>query len=78
MNRGARHAPAFRDAADCQCFLDRITEAVARFGIEVHVFCLMPNHFHLLVRSVFWAPSAVMRHLMGGSVLSEEMRGDRS
>ena len=27
----------------------RISEAVERFGLRVHAYCLMPNHYHLLL-----------------------------
>jgi REP element-mobilizing transposase RayT len=49
MNRGARRAPIFLQDDDCQAFLDLLGQLPRRFGIEVHAWSLMPNHFHLLV-----------------------------
>ena len=52
MNRGARREPIFRDPDHCALLLEKLAEVVVRFGLEVHAYALMPNHFHLLVRSV--------------------------
>lgn len=39
------------DDADCQSFLDTLAKAVARRGWLCRAFCLMTNHFHLLVET---------------------------
>ncbi len=49
--RGARRAPIFGDDEDCFCFLDLLETASRRYGIEPHAYSLMPNHYHLLLRS---------------------------
>ena len=74
MNRGARRAPIFRDPADRQLFLDWVAQAVDRFGIEVHVYCLMPNHYHLLVRSEKGRLSKAIKHFTSGYVLALNKR----
>lgn len=51
MNRGARHCDIFLNDADRRSFLDCLAEASERSGIELHSYCLMGNHFHLLVRT---------------------------
>jgi len=63
MHRGARRAPVFRDDDDCVRFLGTVEDAVHRFGVEVHAYSLMPNHYHLLVRSARGNLSRAMRHL---------------
>lgn len=63
MHRGARQAPIFRENGDCTLFLGTLESAVRRFGIEVHAYSLMPNHYHLLIRSVRGNLSRAMRHL---------------
>ena len=52
MHRGARRAPIFKITDDCTSFLGLLGEMVPRFGLEVHAYSLMPNHYHLLIRSV--------------------------
>jgi len=49
MNRGAGRRRVFFTASDARRFLYLVGEAHNRFGVEVDAFCLMPNHFHLLV-----------------------------
>lgn len=63
MNRGARHAPVFPDDATCALFVDQLAELPVRFGVEVHAYALMPNHFHLMLETPRGDLSRAMRHL---------------
>ena len=65
MNRGARREPTFRDPDHCGLFLEHLGRVVKRFGLEIHAYVLMPNHFHLLVRSVRGNISESMKQLLG-------------
>ena len=51
MNRGDRQEPIFGDDRDRQRFLETLTEACEKTGWQVHAFCLMSNHFHLVVET---------------------------
>jgi len=51
MNRGLAHRPIFEVRADIRFFLSRIAKAFRRGEIEVHAWCLMTTHFHLLAYS---------------------------
>ncbi len=51
MNRGHRGGDLFLDDTDRRRFLGAVAELPERFGLEVHVFVLMDNHYHLLVRT---------------------------
>ena len=51
MNRGNRRERVFRKTADYALFLDRLGRFSAEFGVEVLSYCLMPNHFHLFLRT---------------------------
>ena len=51
MNRGDRREAIFRDDADRKRFMETLGEACVRSGWQVHAYCLMPNHFHLVVET---------------------------
>ena len=65
MNRGARRDPIFHSAGDAYGFLDVVGVVVERFELEVHSYCLMGNHYHLLVRSVEANLSRALQYLDG-------------
>jgi REP element-mobilizing transposase RayT len=48
-SRGNRRAPIFLDRRDHLIWLDILAATVAKHSIRVHGYCLMPNHFHLLI-----------------------------
>jgi putative transposase len=49
MNRSARQLPLFEGASDYQLFLEVLVEAEERCPIRLLEYCVMPNHWHLLV-----------------------------
>lgn len=49
MNRAARKLPLFECSDDYSAFERILIEAVARHDIAVYAYCLMPNHWHLLL-----------------------------
>ena len=51
MNRGAARQKIFLDDTDRQSFLDCSVKASNLTNTEIHGYCLMSNHFHLLVCS---------------------------
>ena len=50
MNRGVDRQRIFFDDADRIEFGRCVALACRRFGVELHAYCLMDNHFHLLIR----------------------------
>lgn len=50
LNRGNGRARVFHKDEDYQAFIDLIAEAGQRLPMRVKGYCLMPNHFHLMVR----------------------------
>jgi putative transposase len=51
INRGDRREDIFRDDHDRQCFLDTLAEACQKTRWQVHAWCLMRNHFHLVIET---------------------------
>ena len=65
MNRGDRREAIFRDDADRTLFLDTLTATCMRSGWQVHAYCLMSNHFHLVVETPRANLVAGMKWLLG-------------
>ena len=51
MNRGDRREPIFREERDHSLFLKTLGEACAKTDWQVHAYCLMGNHFHLVLET---------------------------
>jgi putative transposase len=51
MNRGDRREPVFLNTADHQNFLQTLGEVCTKTDWQIHAFCLMKNHFHLVVET---------------------------
>ncbi len=51
MNRGDRREPIFRDDKDRERFLETMGEACLKTGWKVDAYCLMLNHFHLVIET---------------------------
>jgi putative transposase len=50
LNRANGRATLFEDAPDYDAFVRVLAEAVQRFPVQLFAFCVMPNHFHLVLR----------------------------
>jgi len=49
--RGNNRQPIFFGDPDRELFLDLLGHAVERFNLHLFAFCLMPNHYHLFLRT---------------------------
>ncbi len=65
MNRGASRCATFFKDGHYDVFLKLLGESTCMFGIEIHAYCLMGNHYHLLIRTPFANLSRAMRHIDG-------------
>ena len=50
LNRGNGGATVFHTEGDYRAFLDLLAAAKARHPVKILAFCLMPNHFHLVLQ----------------------------
>ncbi len=64
--RGNARAAIFLDDADHRAFLGMLWRVAGPNGWRLHAYCLMPNHFHLLVEATRIGLSNGMRLLNGG------------
>src|SRR5205814_6566501 len=51
INRGDRREDIFKGDADRKLFLATLAQACAKTDWQIHAFCLMRNHFHLVVET---------------------------
>jgi REP-associated tyrosine transposase len=65
LNRGDRQEDIFLDDQDRARFLTTLAEACGKTGWQVHAYCLMSNHFHLVVETPHPNLVAGMKWLLG-------------
>ena len=49
-NRGSEKRTIFLTKGDYNNFLDRVKEGLKKYSISLQAFCLLPNHFHFLLK----------------------------
>jgi REP element-mobilizing transposase RayT len=80
MGRGIETSKIFRTIKDREDFIDRLAELCRSGSWSVYAWALMPNHFHLLVRTGKEPLARSMRRLMSGYArpsLPEPLQVDR-
>jgi len=65
MNRGRGRQRIFHNEEYYEAFLLSLREAHQRFGLQVLCYCLMNNHYHLLVKTPEANLGRAMRHING-------------
>ena len=65
LNRGDRREDICQDDQDRGLFLKTLGEACAKTGWQVHAYCLMSNHFHLVTETPRANLSAGMQWFLG-------------
>ena len=65
MNRGRRGEDIFSDDQDYIMFTDLLRETSEIWNVRIAAYCLMPNHYHMLIQTPGANISRGMRHLNG-------------
>jgi REP element-mobilizing transposase RayT len=76
--RGIERNKIFRDDTDRNSFLDRLAAILTESTTQCLAWALIPNHFHLLLRTGSHPISAVMRRLLTGYAIFFNRRHHRS
>ena len=76
--RGNARQSIFQDDQDRERFLLRLAESVNSYGIRLYLFCLMTNHYHLLVETPEGNISRFMQSLETGYTVYYNLRHSRS
>jgi putative transposase len=78
MARGIERRQIFRSDKDRESFLDRLATILEETKTQCYAWSLVPNHFHLLLRTGLTPLSKVMRRLMTGYAVTFNKRHKRS
>jgi REP element-mobilizing transposase RayT len=65
MNRGRARQVIFHSEIYFEAFLKTLEEAYERFDAIIHGYCLMSNHYHLIIETPKANLSRIMRHING-------------
>jgi REP element-mobilizing transposase RayT len=64
-SRGNERRDVFKNQRDREQFLSYLESAVFRYGAVIHAYCLMNNHYHLLLETPSGNLSQIMQHING-------------
>ena len=64
-SRGNEQRDIFKSQKDREKFLYYLESATERYDAVIHAYCLMDNHFHLLLETPRGNLSEIMRHIVG-------------
>ena len=65
MNHGRRGERVFLEDRDYHAYIEVLVESVELWNVRITAYCLMPNHYHLLVQTPNANLSRCMRHING-------------
>lgn len=77
IGRGIERRPIFREEVEYDDFLARLETAATWGGASVFAWALIPNHFHLLLRTGEVSLPSVMRRVMTGYAVAFNLRHKR-
>ena len=66
-NRGAARLPIFREAENYRFLLQLLVDAAQRCSVTIVAYCLLPNHYHWLLRQDGETPISKVPHRVFGS-----------
>ncbi len=66
LSRGNQGEEIFSDDSDREYFVEILQRAVEKYGIEVYAYCIMGNHYHLLISTPVGKLTMAM-HFIGSS-----------
>jgi REP element-mobilizing transposase RayT len=78
MARGIERRKIFWDDKDRSLFLERLAAILEETQTQCYAWTLIPNHFHLLLRTGLTPLSTVMRRLMTGYAVTFNIRHRRA
>lgn len=77
LNRGNNKNNIFLDEKDYRVFLNHLEEVKQEKDFVLYSYCLMPNHFHLLIKTNEFPLSKIMQKLLTSYAIYFNSRYDR-
>ena len=77
-SRGNERKAVFKSDRDREKFLEYLESATKRYQAVIHVFCLMDNHYHLLLETPEGNLPQIMRHINGAYTTYFNVKRERS
>jgi REP-associated tyrosine transposase len=65
MNRGSRREKIYKDREDYSRFVEILKDTTGLWKLRLAAYCLMPNHYHLLVQTPGANLSRCLLHIDG-------------
>jgi REP element-mobilizing transposase RayT len=62
-SRGNEQKDIFKSDADREQFLFYLSASCARYGTIIHAYCLMTNHYHLMLETPFGDLALIMKYI---------------
>jgi len=78
INRGVNRSNIFMEAEDYEQFLRSVCKACVSYKVILHDYCLMSNHFHLLVETQLENLSLFMKHINSNYAIYANKKYKRS
>ena len=77
-SRGNEQKSVFISKRDREKFLEYLESASERYNAIIHVYCLMDNHYHLLLETPSGNLPQIMRHINGAYTTYFNVKHDRA
>ncbi len=77
-SRGNERKAVFKSSGDREKFLEYLSTASLRYDARVHAYCLMDNHYHLLLQTPSANLPEIMHHINGAYTTYFNFKRDRA
>ena len=77
-SRGNERKEIFKNKRDREKFLEYLESATQRYDAVIHVYCLMDNHYHIILETPSGNLLQIMRHINGAYTTYFNVKQNRS
>ena len=77
-SRGNEQKDVFKSQKDREKFLSYLESATERYGAVIHAYCMLSNHYHILLETPAGNLSQIMRHINGAYTIYFNIKRKRA